>query len=75
MSANSPSSEPGVVDRFTRIADLPEFTTVVEASTLLAVKKATLYGLVSKGVLPSVRVGRQIRIPRAALEALAESKS
>ena len=41
--------------------------TVEEAGQILRVGRNTAYDLVRCGKLPSVRVGKQIRIPRQAL--------
>lgn len=41
---------------------------VGEAAEALAVSGSTMYQLVGSGALPVVRVGRSVRIPRAALE-------
>ena len=47
--------------------DLPLTLTVEEAGQILRVGRNTAYELVRCGKLPSVRVGKQIRIPRQAL--------
>ena len=49
------------------LEDLPLTLTVEEASQILRVGRNTAYELVRCGKLPSVRVGKQIRIPRQAL--------
>jgi excisionase family DNA binding protein len=41
-----------------------------EVETALNVSSSTVYRLIAKGALPSVRVGREYRVPRAALERL-----
>lgn len=46
---------------------LPFVLTVQEAAKFMGVGKNTAYALVNSGDLPSVRVGRQIRICRPAL--------
>lgn len=48
-----------------------ELLTAQEAADYLKVKKATVYELVKRGDLPSAKVGKQLRIPRAALERMA----
>lgn len=48
--------------------DLPLALTVCQVADLLGVSKNTAYNLVRSGQLRSVRVGRQIRVPRSALE-------
>ena len=47
--------------------DLPLTLTVEEAGQILRVGRNTAYEPVRCGKLPSVRVGKQIRIPRQAL--------
>lgn len=42
--------------------------TVPEAAKLLRISRNLAYGLVGRGELPSVRLGRVIRVPRASLE-------
>ena len=49
------------------LQDLPLTLTVEEAGQILRVGRNTAYDLVRCGKLPSVRVGKQIRIPRQAL--------
>jgi excisionase family DNA binding protein len=39
-----------------------------QAADVLAVGRTTIYDLMSKGALPSVRIGRCRRIPAGALE-------
>lgn len=47
----------------------PALLTVTEAATRLSLSRATTYQLVRCGDLPSVRVGRTVRVPVRALEA------
>ena len=49
------------------LEDLPLTLTVEEAGQILRVGRNTAYELVRCGKLPSVRVGKQSRIPRQAL--------
>ena len=51
----------------TSISDLPLALTVLEAGQVLRVGRNVAYDLVRSGQLRSVRVGRNIRIPRDAL--------
>ncbi|MEE8550029.1 MAG: helix-turn-helix domain-containing protein [Gemmatimonadota bacterium] len=44
--------------------------TVLEAAELLGLGRHTAYEGVRSGVIPSVRVGRRILVPRVALEKL-----
>lgn len=50
----------------------PEFLTVAEAAAVLRVQKRTLYAAIRKGQIPAIRVGREYRIPRTFLTAIAE---
>ncbi len=45
---------------------------VDEAARMLSISRSEAYALVSKGLLPHVRIGSMIRIPVAALRAMAE---
>jgi excisionase family DNA binding protein len=55
----------------TRRRTATEFYTAAEAAALLDVDRRTVYRLIKEGKLPgTLRVGRQFRIPRRALEAL-----
>ena len=48
--------------------DLPLTLTVEEASQILRVGRNTAYDLVRCGKLRSIKVGKQIRIPKQALQ-------
>ena len=41
--------------------------TATEAARLLRIGRATCYEQIRQGVIPSIRIGRRIIIPRAAL--------
>lgn len=49
------------------VADVPAVLTVEEAAKLLRIGRGAAYEAVRKGEIPSVRVGRTIRVPRRAL--------
>lgn len=53
----------------------PALLTVREAAEMLRVGRNLAYELVQRGELPALRVGRAIRIPRAALLAWIEEQS
>lgn len=53
-----------------KVEDLPLLLTVEEAAELLRIGRNGAYAAVSNGSLPSVRIGRTIRIPRDALAGL-----
>ena len=46
--------------------DLPLVLTVAEVAKLLGVGKNTAYDFIRSGAIKSVRVGRQIRVPKSA---------
>jgi excisionase family DNA binding protein len=58
--------EPGVV----AIDQLPLMLTVDEAAAVLRIGRNGAYAAVADGAIPSLRIGRIIRIPRHALAAL-----
>lgn len=45
---------------------------VDEAVRLLGVSRSHAYDLVARGLLPAIRLGRRLRIPRAAVEGLVD---
>jgi excisionase family DNA binding protein len=49
------------------LAQLPEVLKVGEVAAILRVGRNQLYAAVARGELPAVRIGRTIRIPKAAL--------
>jgi excisionase family DNA binding protein len=52
-----------------------ELLTVEQAARLLGLGRSTTYGLVAAGELPSVRVGRALRIPRRRLRKWIDGKA
>ena len=48
------------------------FATIREAADFLRLGRSTVYAMVRSGRLTSTRFGRAVRVPRAALVALAE---
>ena len=48
------------------------FVDVVEAGRLLGVGREAAYNAVRSGEIPSIRVGKKIRVPVAALRRLAD---
>jgi excisionase family DNA binding protein len=53
-----------------RDSGLPLVLTIREAATALRLGRGSVYELVRQGRIPSVRLGRRIVVPRAALEAM-----
>ena len=49
-----------------------DLLTAQEAAAFLKVKKATIYEMAKRGEIPSVKIGKQLRIARADLEAMFE---
>ena len=58
-----------------RPEDQPLLLTVKEAAALMRIGRDTTYSLVAHGRIPSVKLGKQIRIPRAALVAHLEKEA
>jgi excisionase family DNA binding protein len=58
------------VTRLTPINELPELLRVEEAALYLGTSKGLIYELARRGELPSVRLGRLLRIRRDGLDAL-----
>lgn len=57
-----------------KIEDLPLALSIEQAAEALQVKRSALYEAVREGDIRSVRIGRKIRVPRAAIaEFLGES--
>lgn len=46
-----------------------DLLTAQEAADYLKVKKSTVYEMIKRGEIPSTKIGKQLRIPRANLEA------
>lgn len=59
MSVKHPEKIPGI--------DRAVFT-VDEARQILGLQKSTAYLAIARGHIPSIRIGRQIRVPRDAIE-------
>jgi excisionase family DNA binding protein len=50
------------------VSSLPELTTILEFCRVMRIGRTAAYRMVASGELPSLRVGRHIRIPRWAYE-------
>ena len=50
------------------MADLPLMLTVEEAAELLRIGRSSAYEAARTGQLPTVRIGRILRVPRPAIE-------
>lgn len=53
---------------------LPEIMTVQETAKYLRLKRSTAYELIKQGVIPSIKLGRQIRVPKNRLLGLLEQE-
>jgi excisionase family DNA binding protein len=53
------------------LADLPAFLTVEQAAALVGISRSSAYECAARGELPTVRFGRRLRVPRAAVLRLA----
>jgi excisionase family DNA binding protein len=56
------------ITRQTPLADLPELLRVEEVALYLGISKGLAYELARRGELPSVRLGRLLRIRRDGLD-------
>ena len=56
------------IDRRTPVADLPEYLTPDEFRAYVGLSRSTVYDLLRRQEIPSVRFGRCIRIPKTALQ-------
>jgi excisionase family DNA binding protein len=61
------------ISRFTQIRDLPDPMRVPEAAAKLDVSTGCVYQMIRSNQLAAIRLGRLLRIPREALEALLTS--
>ena len=52
------------------LATAPDVLTVGEVQVLLRIGRDATYALIHSGALASIRAGRSIRVPRAAVERL-----
>lgn len=52
-----------------------DFYTVPEAAQLLRIGREHAYDLIKSGALPSIRLGKAIRVPRGALMAVLEQRA
>jgi excisionase family DNA binding protein len=51
----------------TKIEDLPQFLTVEEWRTFMRIGRSSAYELIRRGIVPAIRWGRTLRIPREAV--------
>jgi excisionase family DNA binding protein len=56
--------KPIIVTPQTPIEDLPQFLTVEEWRTFMRIGRSSAYDLIRQGLVPAVRWGRTVRIPR-----------
>jgi len=53
------------------LANLPDFLMVEEVADILRLKRSTAYEYVRQGIIPSVQLGKFIRVPKARIMELA----
>lgn len=53
--------------------ELPLALTIPEVSDTLRIGRNTVYGLVRCGKIPSIKIGRQLRVPKSALRTYLET--
>jgi len=56
-----------IITRRTPFADLPELLRVEEAAAFLGIGKTLAYAMARRGELPTVRLGRLLRVTRDGL--------
>jgi excisionase family DNA binding protein len=56
-----------VITRDTKFDQLPEYLTPEELGSYLGLGRGTAYDLLRRGEIPSIRLGRLIRVPKSAL--------
>lgn len=61
------ASSQRAVDPVTTLTDLPLMLTVEETARVLRIGRNRAYEAVGDGSIPSMRIGRKIRVPRKAL--------
>jgi excisionase family DNA binding protein len=59
--------KPLVVTPQTPLEDLPQFLTVEELRAFLRIGRSSAYDLIRRGIMPAIRWGRTVRIPREAV--------
>jgi excisionase family DNA binding protein len=59
------------INRHTPLLDLPELLRPEEAAAVLGISRWLVYELAKRGELPSVRLGRLLRITRDGLATIA----
>jgi excisionase family DNA binding protein len=64
------AGRPQIVARDDALDALPLVLTVEEAADVLRIGRSAAYSAVHAGEIPSIKVGRSIRVPRHALAAL-----
>ena len=49
----------------------PQFDTVRDVARILKVTRSTAYRMVKRGIIPSVKLGGAVRVPRSFFDAIA----
>ena len=62
------------ITRYTPVEQLPELLFVSEAAVWLGIGRTLTYELVQRGELPSVKLGRLVRVTRDGLVTLAKKR-
>lgn len=58
-----------------RLSDLPDILTADEAAEVLRLGRSSVYEAIRLGLLPGLRIGRRILIPKAALQSMLDTQS
>jgi excisionase family DNA binding protein len=59
--------KPVMITPQTPLEDLPQFLTVEEWRTFMRIGRSSAYDLIRQGLVPAIRWGRTVRIPREAV--------
>ena len=71
MITNTPTTTGVAADSI----QLPPYMSVRDLADLLRISRTMAYALISSGQIRTVRIGRAIRIPRAALQAYLDAQA
>jgi len=72
MSSGPSGESPQQSEAAARLRDQPPVLTIGEAATLLRIGRNSAYEAARRGEIPTIRLGRRLLVPLAALERLLE---
>ncbi len=68
LTKNHKESNCNTVFNSRRLADYPDVLTPVECQNILLVGRNTIYSLLKDGIIKSIKIGKQYRIPKSSLQ-------